>query len=194
MALRLSALALVSAFWQEASGNIIVMPRDELAFKPPRLPSELGGALPPPRGLMLFDCKADFLDMRGWSDVKKEWCCQRHSAVCKGAEERQADQADAAFDCEEGWANWLQEWSLGKQAWCCARLGRGCRPERELLQPAPPQPQAAEQPAPAPAQKSPDSEDFDCHSDVQDMTKFWSGYKRDYCCRAYGVGCANIAV
>merc|ERR1719189_3374840 len=32
------------------------------------------------------------------------------------------------YDCDAGFANWMQGWSVAKKAWCCSNKGKGCPP------------------------------------------------------------------
>mmetsp|Transcript_939 Transcript_939/g.3022 ORF Transcript_939/g.3022 Transcript_939/m.3022 type:complete len:196 (-) Transcript_939:58-645(-) len=190
----IAASAAIAAALPAVAANIILTPRvDAIPGVPLTSPGEFGDALPPPRALLLFDCKADFLDsVRGWSEPKKEYCCKRHNAFCKGAAERQGVQMNTDFDCAEGWANWANEWSDGKQAWCCTKYGKGChpQPDRALLQQAA---QQEEQPLAMP-KVAHESEDGDCLRDAEDKDHVWSAHKKEYCCRAFGVGCTHFAV
>jgi hypothetical protein len=68
-----------------------------------------------------FDCLAGFMNWEaGWSDAKKEWCCDHHQKGC------QKNVPAQAFDCAAGFSNWQAGWSGAKKAWCCKFYSRGC--------------------------------------------------------------------
>merc|ERR1719210_52494 len=72
-ALLLGSLVLVP---YAALANVVVIPRQGPQFSGPR-------------ALTLYNCQADFVDtVKGWSEVKREWCCQHGGVFCKLAKEQ----------------------------------------------------------------------------------------------------------
>uniref|UniRef100_A0A6U8WXA0 Uncharacterized protein n=1 Tax=Zooxanthella nutricula TaxID=1333877 RepID=A0A6U8WXA0_9DINO len=185
---------LAAALLQVIAAEVMVVPTEVLrhGLRGPAL-------MAPGRSLLLFDCKADYLDwVRGWSDAKRDYCCQRSGLSCEKAAERQRSQANSDFDCDEGLVDWEMGWSAGKQSWCCTHRSKGCAAAGARLHDVPALQVKAALPAPAGdgpfAMESPGAKDFECEINLADITRVWSQDKKDYCCRAKGIGCLNIAV
>jgi len=67
-------------------------------------------------GLLSFDCSAEEHNWeRGWSELKKGYCCKSSGMGC-----------EEDFDCEAGKAKWERGWSLTKKYHCCKNTGFGC--------------------------------------------------------------------
>jgi hypothetical protein len=67
-----------------------------------------------------FDCQFGYKNWeKGWSDDKKEWCCEKYEVACPA-------NFSLPFDCEAGYANWQRGWSVDKKIWCCRRHRKGC--------------------------------------------------------------------
>jgi len=101
-----------------------------------------------------FDCAAGFDNWEvGWSDSKKDWCCDHARRGCPRAAlapHRQPshvtslrkmaraaaspspapvrDNTVGGFDCAQGFDDWVHAWDVDKKAWCCQHGGKGCPP------------------------------------------------------------------
>ncbi|CAJ1346323.1 unnamed protein product, partial [Effrenium voratum] len=59
----------------------------------------------------IYDCEAGFSNwMQGWSDSKKDWCCDKANKGC------------VKFHC----TGEAQAWHGAKQEWCCENFQKGC--------------------------------------------------------------------
>lgn len=59
----------------------------------------------------IYDCNAGFSNwMQGWSDSKKDWCCQHNARGCQ------------KFHCTGASAMWGTE----KRDWCCNNFQKAC--------------------------------------------------------------------
>lgn len=74
---------------------------------------------------LTFDCQAGIENWeRGWSEVKKEWCCAYQKLGCAG---NPVDYTGKdPFDCSEKTGSSEFEWSVPKKMWCCRNKERGC--------------------------------------------------------------------
>ncbi|CAK9024587.1 Uncharacterized protein SCF082_LOCUS16696 [Durusdinium trenchii] len=60
----------------------------------------------------IYDCDAGFSRwMTGWSDSKKDWCCNHQSRGC------------VKFHCTAGGDS---SWAEAKRSWCCSNVQKGC--------------------------------------------------------------------
>ncbi|CAK9033622.1 unnamed protein product, partial [Durusdinium trenchii] len=60
----------------------------------------------------IYDCDAGFSRwMTGWSDSKKDWCCNHQSRGC------------VKFHCTAGGED---TWAADKRSWCCENFQKGC--------------------------------------------------------------------
>jgi len=93
----------------------------------------------PPASHGQYDCSAGYSNWYfGWSKVKKRWCCDHRHRGCPGTWHGSMHLHAAhiahgvgvatgkIYDCDAGFANWLQGWSDSKKKWCCSRKNKGC--------------------------------------------------------------------
>jgi len=67
-------------------------------------------------GLLSFDCSAEEPHWeRGWSEIKKGFCCKSSGIGC-----------EEDFDCEAGVLKWQRGWSLSKKYHCCKKTAISC--------------------------------------------------------------------
>jgi len=67
-----------------------------------------------------FDCNEGFAKWeKGWSDSKKQFCCEKEGRGCP-------TMSTKPFDCAAGLDNFLAGWSPQKRAWCCEHEQQGC--------------------------------------------------------------------
>jgi hypothetical protein len=77
-----------------------------------------------------YDCNAGFTNWkRGWSRIKKRWCCEHKQRGCTGTE--------VEFDCNAALNNLEKAWSPKKKHWCCQHAQRGCPPPSARDRPPP---------------------------------------------------------
>lgn len=100
-------------------------------------------------GFTHFDCSAgEKYWERGWSELKKGFCCKNAGIGCEEEFDCEAGKSswqtgwtetkkykcckqtgiscDEFFDCTSGADNWQRGWSVLKQTFCCQRFGIGC--------------------------------------------------------------------
>lgn len=111
----------------------------------------------------LFDCDAGHWNWeKGWSDMKKGWCCRHQNRGCSTTTTGQP------YDCQAGLSNWEAGWAPGKKLWCCAVKNLGC--------------QRVEATTPLP---------FDCDAGFSNWQSGWSVSKKQWCCAHKSQGCAE---
>lgn len=143
---------------QVASANVIVVPRNSFRKMANRAASGGAGA----RELLLYDCKADFLDaVQDWPEEKRTYCCEKSKLFCGIVGSQAETVVNDGYDCEEEFATWETTWLVGKKVWCCENQGKGC----------------ATRP------------DFDCSADFMDWRRSWANAKKTFCCKHEQRGC-----
>jgi len=96
--------------------------RTRCGAKPPAFTVRFCPCIPDPNSMPKpFDCSAGYTNwIKGWSDEKKEWCCEHETLGC-------TDHTTAApFDCMAGLSIWQTGWSRAKQNHCCRNEAKGC--------------------------------------------------------------------
>jgi len=150
---------------------------------------------PPPVTSVAYDCHAGFNNwVKGWSTVKKVWCCHERHLGCPGQEPTGAPTAPPTalptalptspppppppapttslpFDCNAGYHDCYKclqrQWSVAKLVWCCQHAGRGCPTTSAPVQPM----------------------GFDCNAGYSNWVVGWSLQKKQWCCEHGGRGC-----
>ncbi|CAJ1363856.1 unnamed protein product, partial [Effrenium voratum] len=68
-----------------------------------------------------YDCAAGFWNRdKGWSDAKKQYCCQHLDRGCE------TSTTPPPYDCNAAFNNWQFAWSEPKKLWCCDHFEMGC--------------------------------------------------------------------
>lgn len=123
----------------------------------------------------LYDCKVSSAHaIAAWPDLQKAWCCHNEQVGCHSS-----GHIMAKFDCVDGYSNWQRGWSSKKKAWCCAKAGKGCEKHYDCEKVQSPE-----------EKEFCGSASFDCKAGYSHWKALWTSAKKDWCCSAYGRGCA----
>lgn len=114
---------------------------------------------------------------RGWSELKKLYCCKEVGKGCEarnGGAEMPAAQASPSnrstlYDCGAGWSDWYVRWTAQKQAWCCQSVGRGCLVPNSS------------------------AHDMEYCNATRNPVHNWSPVKKEWCCWFRGLGCPGTS-
>jgi cell division protein FtsB len=152
-----------------------------------------------------FDCDAGLSNWeKGWSDAKKEWCCQAESKGCPfdceagvdnwengwspDKKEFCCEHADVAckFDCAAGFPNWELGWSEEKKEWCCTnKQTETCPGDFQCDSPDAANAEAAwtkEKKEWCCMNKDTPTCKYDCKAGIENWEQGWSEDKKDWCC------------
>eukprot|EP00418_Pyrodinium_bahamense_P023852 CAMPEP_0179131874 /NCGR_PEP_ID=MMETSP0796-20121207/62660_1 /TAXON_ID=73915 /ORGANISM="Pyrodinium bahamense, Strain pbaha01" /LENGTH=560 /DNA_ID=CAMNT_0020830809 /DNA_START=124 /DNA_END=1807 /DNA_ORIENTATION=+ len=125
-----------------------------------------------------FDCSAGYGHWQfGWSSQKKDWCCEKEMRGCVTSTSTATASTtmpqphhSGPFDCNAGYANWMNGWSPSKKRWCCQHEVKGCT-----------------------TTAGPSTNPYDCSAGFTDWEIGWSPGKKLWCCRHQTKGCTTKA-